>query len=130
MTPLPQIISRNQSQKLSGIAINQRDTSGHPITYYTCPAGQKARCKGTIVCTGTGAAATVDLVVAGEIMFRWIVGGFVASYLDAPRTLGTTNDQAAQFDFFLAAGETVVSAQNTGSNAEVNMFMVVEESPA
>lgn len=119
----------NTRQKLQGVAINRRDTSGHPITYYTCPTGKKAHCKGQVVCTGTGAAATVDLLVAGEIMYRWIVAAFTQGYLDSPRTLSATDDQGALFDFYLAAGETVVSAQNVGSNAEVNMFMVVEETP-
>jgi len=124
-----QLISSNVSQKLAGRAINRRDVASHPVTYYTCPAGQKARCRGQVVCTGTGAAATVDFIVAGVIMFRWLSAGFVNSYLDAPRTLGATADQAAMFDFDLVAGETVVSAQDSGTNAEINLFMTVIETP-
>jgi len=123
------LIPSNVLQKLQGLAINRRDVASHPITYYTCPAGQKAKCTGQIVCTGTGAAATVDFVVAGVIMFRWLPAGFVNSYLDAPRTLGATADQAALFDFTLLAGETVVSAQDVGTNAEINLFMNVIETP-
>jgi len=126
---LPQIISRNQIQRLQGLAINRRDVAAHPITYYTCPTGQKARCTGTIQCTGTGAAATVDFVVAGIIMFRWTATSFAHFYLDAPRELGATDNQMAKFDFDLVAAETVVSAQNTGTNAELNLFMNVIETP-
>jgi len=124
-----QLIASNVSQKLPGTAINRRDVAAHPITYYTCPAGQKAKCTGTVQCTGTGAAATVDFIVAGVIMFRWIVAGFTTGYLDEPRTLSATGDQFAKFDFTLAAGETVVSAQDSGTNAEINLFMNVIETP-
>jgi len=80
-------------------------------------------------CTGTGAAATVDILVAGVIMFRWLSAGFVNNYLDAPRTLGATADQYAKAEFDLVAGQTVVSAQDSGTNAEINMFMEVQETP-
>jgi len=126
---LPQIISRNQLQKVLGVAINRRDVAAHPITYYTCPTGRKARCTGTVQCTGLGAAANVDFVVAGIIMFRWINVGFVAGYLDSPRGLGVTVDQFAKFDFELVAGQTVVSAQDSGTNGEINLFMNVTETP-
>ena len=131
MTPLPQIISRNQLQKIPTVAINRRDVASHPITYYTCPTGAKAKVKMLCASTGTGAAATLDIVVAGVIMFRWLASaGFVESYLNAPRTLGTTNAQMAKAEFDLKAGETVVSAQDSGTNAEMNMFMEVQETPA
>jgi len=126
---LPQIISRNQSQRIASRGINQRDVASHPITYYTCPTGQKAKVKMLVQCTGTGAAATVDIVVAGVIMFRWIVAAFANNYLDEPRTLSATDDQFAKAEFDLVAGQTVVSAQDSGTNAEINMFMEVQETP-
>jgi len=127
---LPQIISRNQLQKIPSIAINRRDVAAHPITYYTCPAGQKAKCKMLVQCTGTGAAATVDIIVASVIMFRWLAAGFVNNYIDAPRTLGATADQFAKAEFDLAATQTIVSAQDAGANAEINMFLEIQETPA
>jgi len=130
MTPLPMIISRNPLQKIASIGINRRDVASHPVTYYTCPTGAKAKCKMLVGCTGTGAAATVDILVAGVIMFRWLSAGFVNNYLDAPRTLGATADQYAKAEFDLAAGEVVVSAQDSGTNAEINMFLEVQETPA
>jgi len=126
---LPQIISRNQLQKIASRGINRRDVASHPITYYTCPTGQKAKCKMLVSCTGTGAAATVDILVAGVIQFRWLAAGFVNNYLDAPRTLGANADQYAKAEFDLVAGEAVVSAQDSGTNAEINMFLEVQETP-
>jgi len=124
-----QLIPSNVAQKLPGTAINRRDVASHPVTYYTCPAGQKARCTGTIQCTGRGAAATVDFIAAGIIMFRWVAGAFNGGYLDNPRLLVDSVDQFARFDFELIAGETVVSAQDSGTNAELNLFMNVIETP-
>jgi len=62
---LPKIIARNQVQKTNKRTLFQQNTSAHPITYYTCPAGKIAIIKGTWICDDTGAAATVDLVSAG-----------------------------------------------------------------
>jgi len=126
---LPQIIARNQLQKIATIGINRRDVAAHPITYYTCPTGAKAKIKMLVDCTGTGAAATVDIIVAGVIMFRWIVAAVTESYLDSPRTLSATADQFAKAEFDLVAGQTVVSAQDSGTNAEINMFMEIQETP-
>jgi len=124
-----QLIPSNIAQKLPGRAINRRDVAAHPITYYTCPAGQKAKCTGSVQCTGRGAAATVDFVVAGIIMYRWIAGATPTDYRLNPRTLRDSTDQMALFDFELIAGETVVSAQDSGTNAELNLFMNVIETP-
>lgn len=126
---LPQIIARNQLQTIPSVGINRRDVAAHPITYYTCPAGAKAKCKMLVGCTGTGAAATVDIIVAGVIMFRWLNAGFVNNYIDAPRTLGATASQFAQAEFDLVATETIVSAQDAGANAEINMFLEIQETP-
>jgi len=127
--PLPQIIARNSLQKIPTVGINQRDVASHPITYYTCPTGAKAKVKMLVGCTGTGAAATVDILVAGVIMFRWLAAAFVANYLDQPRTLSANDDQFAKAEFDLVAGQTVVSAQDSGTNAEINMFMEIQETP-
>jgi len=62
---LPQVISRTQVQKTNKRTIQRADTSGYPLTYYTVPTGKIAIVKGTWICSDTGAAATVDLDVAG-----------------------------------------------------------------
>lgn len=129
---LPQIISRNQAQKILTIEINDR-VIVQPNTWYTCPTGQKAIVKGCVQCTGRGAAATADFVAAGQIMFRWdkatvrLDGGF----LNTPRSLTTElGGQFAEFRVELAAGETIITQQNTGTNAEFNIWASVQESPA
>jgi len=73
--PLPQIISRNQLQKISTTPMIRRDTAEHPITYYTCPTGAKAIIKGKTVCSGTGAAAVVDILAAGISICEWQATG-------------------------------------------------------
>lgn len=123
------LIPSNVLQKIQGVSVNRRDVALHPITYYTVPAGKKAKLKGVVSCTNTGAAATVDIIFAGVITFRWLNAGFVNNFRDAPRTLGATANQAAEFEVDLAAGETMVSAQNAGANAEINLSMVIIETP-
>jgi len=103
-----------------------------PNTWYTCPAGKKARVKGSVQCTGRGAAATADFIAAGVVMFRWNKSTApVGDYLEAPRGL-TTQDggQFAEFEVDLAAGDTIVTDQNSGTNAEFNVWACVKESPA
>ena len=65
-------------------------------------------------------------------MFRWdknttrLTGG----YFNTPRSLTTElGGQFADFEVELAAGETIVTQQNTGTNAEFNVWASVQESP-
>jgi len=126
---LPQIISRNAAQKIPSIAINSR-TVVQPVTHYTCPTGQKAHIKGRIQCTGRGAAATATFAIAGVNMYIWDRSTIaVADYLTNPQFLTTQAAQMALFETDLAAGETVITDQNTGTNAEFNLFMEVTETP-
>jgi len=118
--------SSSVSQKLQEREINGRVVL-QPNTWYTCPAGKTAKVKGCIQCTGTGAAATADLIAAGIIIFRWLPAGFVESFQNGPRTLSADVDQFAEFDINLSAGETIITDQNTGTNAEFNMFATVTE---
>jgi len=130
---LPQIISRNQIQKFPEEPITGRVVI-QPETWYTCPTGKKAIVKGSVVCTGRGAAATADFDAAGITLFRWTNASTVTAdsgYLNTPLTL--TTDGGGQIAFFnvqLAAGETIVTSQNTGTNAEFNVFATVVETPA
>lgn len=103
-----------------------------PNTWYTCPPATKARVKGRVQCTGRGAAATADFLAAGQIMFRWSRStGSPLPYLDNPRNLTTIDGgQFADFDVDLAAGDTIVTDQNAGTNAEFNVWACVKESPA
>jgi len=126
---LPVITSRNQVQTTPEIQVVGRVVL-QPNTWYTCPAGKKAVCKGRVQCTGTGAAATVQFNAAGEILYQWDTGAFGAGYLSEPRALGAASDEMALFENIqLAAGETITTTQNTGTNAEVNLWMQVKETP-
>jgi len=130
---LPVITSRNQVQKIPETEINGRVVL-QPNTWYTCPVGKKARVKGTVVCTGRGAAATATFAAAGVVMFTWNrVTAPVAGidYLNSPNNLTTLNGgQVAIFEVDLAAGDTIITDQNTGTNAEFNVFATVQETPA
>jgi len=118
-------------QKIPEFEINGRVVL-QPNTWYTCPAGKKAVVSGRIQCTGRGAAATATFTIAGVIMFEWTNAG--AGTLDAditPRALGTGG--GGQFGFFegieLSAGDTIVTSQNSGTNAEFNLWAKIQETP-
>jgi len=128
---LPQIISRNQSQKIQSFEINGRVVL-QPNTWYTCPTGKKAIVKGSVQCTGRGAAATADFNAAGVIMFRWdAISPLIDDYTNVPRALVTGNGgQFALFEVELAAGETITTTQDSGTNAEFNVWASVIETDA
>jgi len=129
---LPQIISRNQIQKLQGVSLNGRVVL-QPNTWYTCPTGRKAIVKGSVQCTGRGAAANADFEVSGVVMFSWTTAvNNVAGddYTMVPRGLSTSGGgQFALFEVELAAGDIIETTQNTGTNAEFNLFANVIETP-
>jgi len=127
---LPQIVSRNQAQKIQSFEINGRVVL-QPNTWYTCPTGKKAIVKGTVQCTGRGAAANADFNAAGILQFSWnaTVAAPVNDYLDDPRGLSDIG-QFAKFEVELAAGEIIETTQNTGTNAEFNVFATVTETDA
>lgn len=128
---LPQIVSRNQAQKIQSFEINDRVVL-QPNTWYTCPTGKKAIVKGSVLCTGLGAAGSAQFVVAGVTMYDWVrTTAVVGDYIDSPRDLTTINGgQSALFDVEISAGETIVTQQNTGTNAEFNIFATVTETDA
>lgn len=116
----------NQIQKIPTIQILRQDTSGHPITYYTCPAGKKAIIEGKATCLGIGAAATVDINAAGISICEWQSAGG-GTLIQVPQDLAV----GVEFPFRvqLAAGETLTSSQNSGSNANIFMNAEVTETP-
>ena len=124
---LPQIISRNQTQKIPTFPISGREVL-QPEIWYTCPTGKKAICKGRVQCTGLGAAAEADFIVAGVVMYRWIVTANQLDYNINPRSLRVAANQMAEFEVELAAGETITTDQDSGTNAEFNLWMEVQES--
>ena len=122
-------VGLNSVQKIPDVPIVPRRVVVQPRTWYTCPAGKKAFVRGSVACTGRGAAATADFKAGGEIMYRWTNAG--PATLDAnivPRLLSTP--QYAEFLVELAAGEIIETVQDSGTNAEFNLFAEVKETPA
>jgi len=135
------LIPSNAVQKIPTFEINGRVIL-QPNTWYTCPAGKKAIVKGSVVCTGTGAGAEARFAVAGTIKYRWIPDpGSQTAGMTLPRNisvlvnaLGNTTfpwiNTEQEFNVELAAGETIVTSQDSGTNAEFNLFASVQETPA
>jgi len=135
---LPQVISRNQLQKIQSRGINNRVVL-QPETWYTCPTGKKAHVEGSFVCTGLGAAAEAHVIIAGIITNRWIAATATGSmaiprgmtkYMDGSNNLTDPPIDTEQLiDVDLVAGEAIVTDQTTGTNSEFNGFLKVTETP-
>jgi len=127
------IISKGGSQKIPEFPINDRIVL-QPHTWYTCPANKKAIVKGNVKCTGRGAAAIARFEAAGIILFEWIVSTAPVGqtdYINTPDRLSTFGGgQTAFFDLELAAGDIIETTQDAGTNAEFDVLMKVQESPA
>lgn len=126
---LPQIISRNQLQKIPSTALNVRKvlSGGTDGDFYTTPTGKKALIRGTALCTGAGAAATVNLLTASVIVASWLASGGVANK-NNPRTMNV--GILFEFEYQLDAGDILQYTQNTGTNAEMNINAEILETPA
>jgi len=128
-------VALNQVQKIPEVPIIPRRIVVQPHTWYTCPAGKKARVFGRIMCTGRGAASTVDFDFPEFTKYRW-TGGTLDSTFDylnnRPLSLANPDAIASEFPFEieLAAGESIQTNQNTGTNAEINLNAEVFETPA
>ena len=98
-----------------------------PHIWYTCPAGKKAIVEGTCVCQNAGAAATLDLNFAG------------VSHAECQAAGGRNDDNIPQdlaigvkftFKVELAAGETMQTSQNAGTNGNFLLNAFAREAPA
>lgn len=112
---LPQIISRNQIQKIPTTALNVRKVNETPAEFYTCPTGKKALITGGVLCTGLGAAAEVRLLADAVAVVRFDSGDLNVS---------------VPFVCSLDAGETLAKGQNSGTNGELDLTCSVLETPA
>ncbi len=121
---LPIVISRNQVQKTNKRVIQRADTSGYPITYYTVPSGKIAQIKGTWLCNDTGAAGTVDLNVAG-ISFAEVQASGGGTDINIPQNL--LEGLLFPFEIQLNAGETLACSQDSGTNSNTRLNIVIEE---
>ena len=135
-----EIIAKNNQQKSGEIGINTR-TVLQPVTHYTCPVGKTAQVKGRVTCTGTGAGAFGHFLIAGVITNRW--QNSVGASRTQNQTLDTyqfaddafvdrvtTINTFMTFDVVLNAGETIQTNQDSGTNAEFNLFAKIMEFPA
>jgi len=126
---LPQIISRNQIQRIPTVALNVRKvlSGGTDGDFYTCPTGKKAIIKGVAVCTGTGAGANASLQFAGVSVATWLAaGGTTDNFIVF--SLGI--DIFFPFEIQLDAGEVMRYIQDSGTNAEMNINAEILETPA
>jgi len=126
---LPQIISRNQIQRIPSISLNvvKSLSGGTDGDFYTVPTGKKALIKGTAECPGAGAAAQIDLNVAGISIAEWQSSGGGTDPFD-PQNLqiGALFPFSVQLD----AGEILQYSQNAGTNAEMTVIAEILETPA
>jgi len=125
---LPQIISRNQLQKIPTIPLNIRKvlSGGTDGDFYTCPAGKKAIVKGIAVCTGTGAAANVSLQFVGVSIATWLA---TSGINDNKLVFNMAIDVFFPYEVQLAAGEVMRYVQDSGTNAEMNINAEIQETP-
>jgi len=125
---LPQIISRNTSQKIPQFSLNERKTlsGGTDGDFYTVPTGKKAIIEGRAVCTGLGAAATVELEVETVSIQQWDATASQFGPNQDPKSVDVFTD----FIVELNAGEILRYTQNTGTNSEMNVFLRIQESSA
>jgi len=121
---LPQIISRNQIQKTNLRTLIQQDTSSHPVTYYTCPAGKIAIIQGAWLCSDTGAGGVVDLN-AGGISIAEVQASGGGTDPNIPQDLA----EGLLFKFVanLSASETLATSQDSGTNANTLIDITIEE---
>lgn len=117
-------------QKIPTFEINDRIVL-QPHTWYTCPTGKKAIVKGSVQCTDRGAAANASFEAAAVVMFIWDRNtALIGNWQDNPRVLTTINSgQLAFFEVELSAGQFIRTIQNSGTNAEFNIFASVQETP-
>lgn len=118
-------VARNIAQKIPTVPIKGLEVL-QPFTWYTCPANKKAIIKGTCVCRNLGAAASANLVLAGVNDASWKTTGGI----DINKRDDLATDQVVSFEVQLDAGETMLTNQNTGTNAEFQVNATVQESPA
>ena len=124
---LPQIISRNIIQGIPTTSLNVRKvlSGGSNGDFYTVPTVKKAIIEGSAICTGLGAAATVDLEFNGVRFHRWDAASGTEVAL---RT--TIININIPFKIQLPAGQILRYTQDSGTNAEMNINAEILETPA
>ena len=125
-------IPLGSTQKLKwNVIINERHVL-QPHTWYTCPAGKSAIVRYRFKGDGLGAATTIYLNANGVRLATWYqtTGSFSSS---DNATVSDSGQQVigsfASGEISLNAGEAIVTDQSTGTNAEFNGFLEIQELP-
>jgi len=126
---LPQIISRNQIQRIPTIALIVRKvlSGGTDGDFYTVPTEKKALIKGVAVMQNFGAAGSVDLDAASITIATWITPGGTSNN-NNPFTMAL--NIALPFEVQLDAGDILAYTQSSGTNAEMLINAEILETPA
>jgi len=123
------VTARNSSQKL-GVIVLTWDApviTGSDITLYTCPVGKQAKLIGYCRCDNTGAATTADLILGGLPTAEWQATGGVTD-INTPQNLAENTQYP--FEQVLDAGGTIRLTQSSGTNADFNGCVEIQERPA
>lgn len=128
--PVDRIDTLNQVQVNSTFPLNQR-TVVQPTTHYTCPAGKQAIVKYRIQCDSLGAAATTFATIGGVRVGTWASGSIATASFGENAMVSNITTLVlggwATGEVTIEAGDTVVTDQNTGTNAEFNVFLTITE---
>jgi len=122
------LVARNVAQKLGKTIVNVLTPviTASSIIIYTCPTGKTARILGRMVCSTTGGGNVADLIFRGVSIAEWQATGGVFDP-NVPQDLAEGTQ--VTFDEVLEAGETVVLAQDTSTNANFIGCLEIEERP-
>jgi len=121
---LPQISSRNNLQKTNKRVIPYTNDVIQSTTWYTCPTGKITIIKGLCTCVDTGAGSVGDLVIAGISVAEWQGSGGLSD-INLPQNL--VENCLYPFTANLSAGDTIVTEQDAGTNAQFKLQMEIEE---
>lgn len=120
--PVGEVRALNTVQRIPETPLNERSTL-QPHTYYTCPAGKKAKFTGKVRCRTQGAAAHIHLRDPTDFInyLTWAPSPSVGEI-----SLNTWVDVELDLD----AGDVIKSTQDTGTNATFDVFGKILELPA
>lgn len=133
-------VAKTVSQKIPwNVIVNERYTDSHPRTIYTCPTGKKAVGIVTAQCTGLGSATLARIRVDNGSDF--ITLGEWRNVVPSTFSVSPPNANRTNFNYFtlgtdmikeisLTEGQEILTFQDSGTNAEFNIFLQVQETPA
>jgi len=105
-----------------------------PHVWFICGVGKRARVTGWAVCRDRGASSIARVEIAGIRTYEWNTAisliSINANWEITPKGLTTfRGGMLAWIDVVLQAGETIETTQNSGVNAEFDLYLTIEELP-